>query len=373
MPFTGRATVRGAGTLTIAGSRHNARIVLAVLGVACSDGKPYSIAVVLDASGIEGAQLAADRINADGGINGHRLELRTEHGAEKSARVSLATAERLSADNAVLAVVGHTNSASSLSASQVYNARKVVQLSPTASSPLYSQAGVYSFRMVPSDIHQGAFLVAEALRSSAHTRVAVVFVNSDYGRPLHGVVLDSMRRAGVPPVFDAPFDAIDSTAGRALLSSLMRANPEVMIWIGRSADLMPIAARLRVALPRLVIIASDGFSRRLPMDSTRRVFDAVRYVRFVDVERRDSVLQSVRTSYARTHGMEISDQTLLAYDAVTLLGAALRAVGPRREAIRHWLEDVGSAGREFTGVTGPVKFSGTRERAPGYVMVSVGR
>ena len=347
--------------------------MVAVLVVACSGGKPYSIAIVLDAAGIEGAQLAADRINASGGIHGHRLELRTETGAEKSARMSLATAERLAADANVLAVVGHTNSASSLSASQVYNARKVVQLSPTTSSPLYSEAGSYSFRMVPSDIHQGAFLVAQALEGRAHPRVAIVFVNSDYGRPLHAVVTDSLRRAGVSPVFDAPFDVIDSSAGKAMLASLVHAEPYVMIWIGRSADLLPVAARLRAALPRLAIVASDAFSRRLPVDSTRHVFDAVRYVRFVDIERPDSVLQQLRASHARAHGAEISDQTLLAYDAVSLLGAALRAVGPKRDAIRNWLDDVGSAGHPFTGVTGPVEFSRTRERASGYVMVPASR
>ena len=368
MRFSDRA-IEGA---TIAhGGVGSWRLAAAVLCVACSESKPYRIALVLDAAGIEGAQLAADQINKHGGINGHPLELLTERGAEKSARMSLATAERLSADEAVLAVVGHTNSAASLSASQVYNARGVTQISPTASSPLFSEAGPYSFRMVPSDIHQGAFLVAQALRSSAHPRVAVVFVNSDYGRPLEGVVTGSLHRAGVSPVFDAPFDMIDSTEGRALVASLVSADPQVVIWIGRSADLLPIAARLSAVLPHLAIIASDAFSRQLPVDSTRRVFAGVKYVRFVDVERSDSVLQRVRTSYARAHGVEISDQTLLAYDAVSLLGAALRAVGPRRDAIRNWLQDVGGPGRPFTGVTGPVVFSHSRERAPAYVLVPV--
>ena len=373
MHLTGRMAPGRAGVPVAAGRWRNAHVTVVVLVVACSGGKPYTIAVVLDAAGIEGAQLAADRINASGGIHGHPLELRIETGAEKSARMSLATAARLSADKTVLAVVGHTNSASSLTASQVYNAREVVQLSPTTSSPLYSEAGPYSFRMVPSDIEQGAFLVAQALEAGAHARVAIVFVNSDYGRPLHAVVTNSFRRVGVSPVFDAPFDVIDSSAGKALLASLVRAEPQVMIWIGRSADLLPIASRLRAALPRLAIVASDAFSRRLPVDSTRHVFDAVHYVRFVDVQRPDSVLQRLRASHVRAHGAEISDQMLLAYDAVSLLGAALRVVGPRREAIRAWLDDVGSAGHPFTGVTGPVEFSRRRERASGYVMVPAAR
>jgi branched-chain amino acid transport system substrate-binding protein len=358
--------------IPLGGALRSVAVAAIALGAACSGNRPYCIAIVLDSAGIEGARLAATRINANGGINGHPLELRVVTGAEKSARMALASAEQLASDESVLAVVGHTNSASSLSASQVYNARGVVQISPTTTSPLYSQAGPYSFRLVPSDIHQGAYLADEALRLVSRGRVAVVFVNSDYGRPLHGVVLDRLQRAGVAPVSDTPFGAIDAAAGSALVASLARADPQVVIWIGRSADLMPVVARLRAALPHMAIIASDAFSRRLPVDSTRHRFDGVRYVRFVDLERPDTVLQNLRIAYRRTHSTEVSDQTLLAYDAVMLLDEALRAAGPRREAIRTWLAAVGEAGHKFTGVTGPVDFVKGRERAPAYVMVQAG-
>jgi branched-chain amino acid transport system substrate-binding protein len=55
-------------------------------------------------------------------------------------------------------VVGHVTSGSSLAVSQLYNDAQVVQLSPTATSVLYSQAGPFSYRMVPPDDAQGRFL-----------------------------------------------------------------------------------------------------------------------------------------------------------------------------------------------------------------------
>ncbi|HEY5440566.1 MAG TPA: ABC transporter substrate-binding protein, partial [Gemmatimonadaceae bacterium] len=103
------------------------------LAVGCDRAGPYRIGVVLDDDGFRAASLAAEQVNADGGINGHRLELRNIGGAGSTkARVALETAERLATDPNILAVVGHTNSSASLAASQVYNMRHVAQIAPTS-------------------------------------------------------------------------------------------------------------------------------------------------------------------------------------------------------------------------------------------------
>ena len=84
----------------------------------CDRAVPYRIGVVLDDDGIRAATLAAEQVNATGGINGHRIELRYPGGAgSMKAKVALEVAERLATDPSVLAVVGHTNSSASLAAS----------------------------------------------------------------------------------------------------------------------------------------------------------------------------------------------------------------------------------------------------------------
>jgi len=138
---------------------------------ACRERAPLRIGVVLDPDGLRGAVMAADDLNAGGGINGRRLELRVVNGlSSTSAKDALTAAESLATDATILAVVGHTNSNASLAASQVYNERHVVQIAPTSTAPLYSHAGPYSFRMVPSDLYQGEFLakvVAGRLRAES--------------------------------------------------------------------------------------------------------------------------------------------------------------------------------------------------------------
>ena len=141
-----------------------------------------------------------EEINARGGINGHPLELRSVGGAGSfKASVALHTATILATDPAVLAVIGHTNSSASLAASQVYNGRHVVQLAPTSTAPLYSDAGPYSFRLAGSDEHQGVFLANHVLALPGRPRTAVVFVNDDYGRPLHDIIVSRLRAGTLLP------------------------------------------------------------------------------------------------------------------------------------------------------------------------------
>ena len=103
-----------------------------VLLAGCEGSAPYRIGVVLDADGLRAATLATEQINANGGINGHPLELRYIGGAGSTkAKLALETAEHLAADPSILAVVGHTNSGASIAASQVYNARRIAQIAPS--------------------------------------------------------------------------------------------------------------------------------------------------------------------------------------------------------------------------------------------------
>ena len=183
-----------------------ALVTAIVLAAACKEASSYRIGVVLDEDGARGAAFAAQAVNAAGGINGHPLELKMVGGmSSTSARIALEAAEMIASDPKVLAVVGHTNSSASLAASQVYNAHRVLQIAPTSSTPFYSQAGRYSFRLVASDEFQGAFLAKQVIAQSPRPRTAVMFVNDDYGRALAAVLMRELHAAGSDPVYSAPY------------------------------------------------------------------------------------------------------------------------------------------------------------------------
>ncbi len=346
---------------------------LLFLCLSCGRGEPYVIGVVLGADGERGAQLAVDDINAQGGVNGRALRLKLIAGAGgSSARVALEAAERFARDPSILAVIGHSNSGASLAASQVYNAHRLVQIAPTTTSPIYSHAGAYSFRMVPSDVHQAQYLADMIARDFAGRRVAMVYVNDDYGRALHTLTSARFRALGIVLVYDAGFAederfAEDAEIGGAIVSS----RPDVLLWLGRAYQYVGIAPRLRRDLPGLQIIASDGFGGPYVDQNDRGQYTGVRYVRITNLDRPDSALRAFRTRYEAQNFGRASDQAILSYDAVQIIARAIGAVGSDRTAIRDWIASVGTSRPVMKGLSGTISFDGA-DRRPDYLLDTVG-
>lgn len=358
---------RGAGVR----QRMAAALFALSLVVACRDTRPYVVGVVLASEGEQGARLALEHVNASGGVRGRALEARNFSGAYNSgARVALQVAESLSKDPRVVAVIGHTNSSASLAAAQVYNEQHVAQIAPTTTAPLYSQAGPYSFRLVASDEHQARFL-ADQVMAKADARIAIVYVNDDYGRALHMMLDAALAQRAVRPVYEGSYVEDDTANGAAeLIGSIAAAHPTILVWLGRASEFKRIASRLRAAVPHAEVIASDGFGGSAVESDSGGLFDGVHYVRLVDVDRADTALQRVRGEYEKLGRGELSDQAALAYDAVLLVAQAIREVGPDRERIRDWLARLGTDHPAYPGITGPLSFQRLGDRAPSYVLVT---
>jgi branched-chain amino acid transport system substrate-binding protein len=329
--------------------------------------------MVLGGEGEQGARLALERVNAAGGVNGHPLEIRNLRGKVKSgAQEALVAAESLAADPQVLAVIGHSNSSASLAGSQVYNQRRVVQIAPTTTAPLFDHAGPYSFRLVPSDEYQARFL-AEQVRSQPGARVAVLHVNDDYGRGLHAMVLSALAKKGIRPILDRGYVEGDSENGAAELSDgLERAKPNLLVWLGRAPEFARIASRLRERLPAVDVLASDGFGGPTVNDDSAGRFDGVRYVRLINVASIDTAFVRVRADYRKLGRGDIPDQAALSFDAFMLVATAIRDVGPDRERIRAWLVGLGRERPEYQGITGPLAFPRPGDPASHYFLMTAG-
>lgn len=348
-------------------------LVAAVLAVACGPPEPVRIGVVVGEDGMLGARFAEDSINRAGGIRGRPLELMVFSGQWlTSAEAALRAADSLTRVPGVLAVVGHANSSASLAASQVYNSTRVVQVAPNSTSPLYRAAGPYSYRLVGSDAQQASFLVDELRRRGA-PRTAVFFVNDDYGRPLRDSVVAHAAAARVPIVLETPYSELENFAdAEAVIAQLVRARPELILWLGRALDLKRVldAARGRLNVP---VLASDGIGVLCCVtDSMRRALQGVAFVRLVNPHNADPAFQALRTRYMEATGDRgVTDQAALTFDAVLLLAAAIQQEGADREGIRRYLDALGRGRPRFRGVTGTIAFDSAGDALASYHLDTV--
>jgi branched-chain amino acid transport system substrate-binding protein len=348
-------------------------VAIGLLLIGCGSSQPVRIGIVLDADGERGAASAVAEINASGGVRGRLLELRALHGfASTLAKDALEAADSLARDDAVVAVVGHTNSSASLAAAQIYNEQRIVQIAPTSTTPLYSEVGQYSFRLAASDIHQGAFLAKVLAGTGEDDRTAVLYVNDDYGRALHRAFVSELSARGVVPVYEAPYgDGPSFIDADQLARAVGRARPRTLVWLGRAPELTVLLPKLRQLVPNLSVLASDGFAG-LPSETGEiRELVGVRYVRFLDLETSSGPLQKLLGEYQRRWGEQATDQAVLSYEAVKLIAAAIQEVGPDREAIRGYLSELGSTRAALVGVTGPLAFDERGDPMPVYYLAEV--
>jgi branched-chain amino acid transport system substrate-binding protein len=317
------------------------------------------LGITVSGDGIEAAELAVEEINAAGGIHGRPLELvAIPDRTGGAAGFAIAAAERFAADPSILAVIGHSNSATSLAAAKIYNARGLPQIAPVATSPLFALAGPYSFRLVPDDRLQAEFMAQQVKENPAVRRVAILYVNDDYGRGLYGELRQRLVEAGVHVVYEAPY--LEGAAPDQLESGareVIGARPQMLFWLGRFTELRRVLPPLRAGLPDLAILASDGLEAGVTYGLPDSVAVGIRVVRFVDPEGPDPRLQAFRERFRDRTGRDVYGGAVLTYDAVGLLADALRSGARSREAIREYLTLLGRYRAPYAGISGPIAFN----------------
>jgi branched-chain amino acid transport system substrate-binding protein len=328
----------------------------ALVALACRDSTPARVGIVMSSDGRTGATFAAADIAAqarEGGAPPLDVRIESLEGASP-ASPSIAVAERLAEDPSTIAVVGHSNSATSLAASQIYNRRRVPQIAPTTTAPLYGSAGPYSFRLVPDDSSQAVFIAGIVAKRGGV--VVVGYVNDDYGRGLWSALRAELQRRGVTVADALPYlEAQDTTAINSIADGVLVRRPAQLVWLGRSAQLGAVLDRVRPWLPALSVLGSDGVEAER-LYATPERFAGLRFVRFINPGDRRPELQAFRRRFRDSVDRELTAEAVLSYDAVMLIEAARRSGARSRDDVRTFLTSLGRSRPPFAGVSGPIAF-----------------
>lgn len=304
---------------------------------------------VLMSTGIEAAAQAAVAEEGPGAI---RLEVGS---SPTAADAALDGAERM-VERGVVAVVGHSNSAASLTASQVYNRAGIVQIAPTTTATVYERAGPYSFRLVPSDRQQAQLLARAALQLGRGAPVAVLYENDAYGYGLYRDLGRAADSLGLRFTGAGAFLANEEPRVlRALLAAVLRPRPRVVLWLGRATPLDSLMASLRAA--DVLVIGPDALDNAAVHRNLRGNFDGLVFVRLLDARVQ---ARAVAQLADRVEGVDIGAEALLTYDAVGVIRAAVGAGARQGSEIRGYLLSLGRERPPYRGLTGPIQFDENR-------------
>lgn len=319
------------------------------IGVAANFTDPLSLPIRY------GAQLAAEEINAAGGINGRPIELvEREDYADADSAVVVATDFY---NSPVVAVIGHGFSGPTLAAAPVYNggSNPLLEIAPAASAPAVTDAGPYTFRLCPSDLAHGSALARWARERLGLTRGAVFYTNSEYGR-------------GIRTAFEAEFASLDGAVVGSypylgdtpdvgpyvdLLSRDKRA--QFMLIAGYDPDARTILTEARKKNLAIPAMGGDGLEQiALSGPVAEGTYVTSSYFSQTSTPANQRFVSAYKARFP-TAG-EPNGSGAAAYDAVYMLRETMQRVGTNRRAVRDAFAGIGTATPAFEGAMGTIAF-----------------
>ena len=303
---------------------------------------------------LRAALLAANQINAKGGVRGRPLELRVadDSGNEDTA---VRMADKLYADPSVVAVVGHLTSGASIAAARVYGGgtTPVAMISPAASSPALSGMSPYVFRVCPSDLQHGPRLARFAWQALGARRAGIIYINNDYGRGIRGTFAGEFTGLGGAVIEADPY--VPTTPSlEPYLSRMRRAGVDVLVLAAERPGAELALREMHSLGLRWPVLGGDALTG---IEADGALAEGLRVSSAYLPDRRDDRSAAFVAEYGRAFGGQRPDHRGAgAYDIVLLLARAIEDAGADRGAIHAYLARVGHGKAPFDGVTGTIAF-----------------
>lgn len=329
-------------------------LALLVLPACRRPSQELLIGLAVHPSGVNGATLAVEELRA----RGIRVRLRTasREDADSIGAGAVALAESF-VRSGVVAVVGHSSSAASLSAANLVNRAHVPLLIPNSTSPLLSGIGPWVFRLCGTDTLQGRVLASHAWRAGFR-RAGILYVLDDYGKGLATAFARSFEQQGGHVALAVGYswmsDRPDGDLGPALLR-LRSGGLDVVLLAARTRDLLslPGAAEFRKeGWPALL----GGDVAYVPLDAggVSAPFEGMVVTSLLP--ERSLAAERFATRYRVRFGSEPENPSYACYDAVGLIGQAIASGAAGPDDLQRFLRRLGRELPAYEGVTGKLSF-----------------
>lgn len=212
-----------------------------------------------DASfGIDISQGGRVAVSDAGELEGFQFELIAEDDGG-TAEGGAAVANKLVADQTVVAIAGHIYSGATASAMPIYEKIGLPMLSPSATNPPLTEMGSKVFnRIAFTDATQGQFAARYLYEVLGIRKLAAMHDGSDYGKGLAEIVRDTFTSLGGEVV---SFSAItpDETDYTAPLAAVAATKPEALYFGGYTQEGAILANQMKqTGLENAVFFGCDG-------------------------------------------------------------------------------------------------------------------
>jgi branched-chain amino acid transport system substrate-binding protein len=190
-----------------------------------------------------GAKMAIDRINAQGGVNGKKLEFVPMDDVCEP-KQAVAVANKI-VNEGIKFVVGHLCSGSTQPASTIYDEEGILMITPASTNPAITQQDyTMVFRTIGLDSQQGPVAGQYIANHIKPKRMAIIHDKQQYGQGIAEEVKKTVEDAGINVVL---FEGINKgqTDFSALITKLKREGVDFVYYGGYHPELGLILRQAR--------------------------------------------------------------------------------------------------------------------------------
>jgi branched-chain amino acid transport system substrate-binding protein len=295
----------------------------------------------------EGIELAVEEINSQGDI---KVQVVYED-SKGQAQAAVSAMQKLITVDKVSCIIGDVASSPTLAMAPIANQRKIVILSPAASSPNITAAGEFVFRIWPSDDFE-ASVMADYVKQKGYKKVAVLHVNNDYGKAMYEAFAKNVAKAGITIAAVETFQQ-NATDVRAQLTKIKAVQPDAIYLISYPKDSIVILGQYRQLGIKAPLLATSAFEDPQILEMQKEAAEGVVFTSPIPPDPKDQVVSTFRSKYRAKFGKEPGLVADYGYDALKLVVEAVRlGGGTDGQNIKRGLERV----KDFKGASGLINF-----------------
>jgi branched-chain amino acid transport system substrate-binding protein len=316
---------------------------------------------------VQGVKLAAEEINASGGVLGRKIRLVVEDDQGKAEEAASVVTKLITGDN-VLAVIGENSSNQSLAAAPICESSKVPMISPSSTNPNVTKKGQYIFRVCFTDPYQGKALATFVRQNLGLTTAAVLKDNkNDYSVGLAEFFTKAFTGLGGKIVAEKSYTGGDNDF-RPQLTGIKEANPQVLFIPGFYTEVGQIAIQARDLGVTVPLVGGDGWDSPTVISIGGKAVEGCYFSDHYFVgEDRPAVKRFVGTIRQRT-GKNPDANSALGYDSLYILTNAIKRAGSLdRKAIRDQIATT----RDYQGVSGVITMGPDRDPIKPVAMIKI--
>lgn len=303
-----------------------------------------------------GARMAIDELNARNTmIGGKKVKfvLIAEDDAADPKQAT-AVAQKL-VDAKVNGVIGHLNSGTTIPASKIYFDAGIPQISPSTTSPKYTQQGFNTaFRVVANDGQLGAALSRYAATQANAKTVAVIDDRTAYGQGVADEFTRNAKKAGVK-IVSQQYTNDKATDFNAILTSIKSKKPDVIFFGGMDAVAGPMLRQMKQLGINARFMGGDGIcTEQLGSLAGGGMADGqvvCAEAGGVDAGQK-KIMDDFKVAFRKKFGADVKLYSPYVYDAVMTMAEAMQNAKSADPAV--YLPELAKI--HHKGVTGPISF-----------------